>query len=26
VFEKCGVGDLIISALEGYSATMFAYG
>jgi Cdc6-like AAA superfamily ATPase len=26
VFQKCGVHELIDSALEGYSTTIFAYG
>jgi hypothetical protein len=26
VFTKCSIGDLLMSALEGYSATLFAYG
>jgi kinesin family member 12 len=26
VFQSCGVHELINSALEGYSATIFAYG
>lgn len=26
VFQKCGVNELIDSALEGYSTTIFAYG
>ena len=26
VFEKCGVNELIDSALEGYATTIFAYG
>jgi len=26
VFNKCGVGQLLESVLDGYSATLFAYG
>ena len=26
LFSKCGVNELIDSALEGYAATIFAYG
>lgn len=26
VFEECGVHDLIMSSLDGYSSTIFAYG
>ena len=26
VFQKCGVNELVDSALEGYATTIFAYG